>query len=68
MDRDKLAAVKSDVEAVEKETEENMHTLVLMDRLARNIYILHLKALLATSTDYTVRPSVIVRWQSSYRS
>ena len=30
--RDKLSAVKSDVETVEKETEANMHTLVLMDR------------------------------------
>ena len=29
---DKLAAVKADVERVEKETEQNMHTLVEMDR------------------------------------
>ena len=30
--RDKLSAVKADIEGVEKETGENMHTLVQMDR------------------------------------
>ena len=31
--RDKLSAVKADIESVERETGENMHTLVQMDRL-----------------------------------
>ncbi|XP_023342815.1 conserved oligomeric Golgi complex subunit 7 [Eurytemora carolleeae] len=34
---DKLAAVKADVERVEKETEQNMHTLVEMDRVKERL-------------------------------
>jgi hypothetical protein len=30
--REKLSAVKADVESVEQETEANMHSLLLMDR------------------------------------